>query len=72
MRWMEKRSLRVGGKPTSIALEPQFWAGVTRLAQQRDMSIPALITAIASCKPEAQSLASAIRCAVLDAAREAA
>ena len=61
---LEKRSLTIGGHRTSIALEPQFWAVLERLAQVERTSVPKLIASIdrrreALC-PE-RSLASSIR-----------
>ena len=61
---LEKRSLTIGGHRTSIALEPQFWAVLERLALIERTSVPKLIANIDR-KREAlcpdRSLASSIR-----------
>ena len=41
-----KRSVRIAGHPTSISLEPDFWAELTRIAGERGLSINALVTEI--------------------------
>ena len=61
---LEKRSLTISGHRTSIALEPQFWEVLERLALIEHTSVPKLIASIdrkrqALC-PE-RSLASSIR-----------
>jgi len=38
-----KRSLRLAGHGTSIALEPAFWAALEKEAARRDVSLAALI-----------------------------
>ena len=43
---MRKYSVRIAGHPTSISLEPEFWAACGRLAEKRGVSISALITEI--------------------------
>jgi len=61
---LEKRSLTISGHRTSIALEPQFWTALDRLALLGKTSVPKLIAVIdrqrAAACPE-RSLASAIR-----------
>lgn len=65
---LQKRSMRIAGHRTSIALEPEFWEALERIARSRVASMPALIAAIdakrAEEAPEA-SLASAVRVFVL-------
>lgn len=61
----EKRSLRIRGHRTSVALESPFWVGVDKLAHARGVSVPELCAIIEQGKPDDQSLASALRCAVL-------
>jgi predicted DNA-binding ribbon-helix-helix protein len=62
---LRKYSVRIAGHPTSISLEPEFWAAFTRVAARRGTSVAALITEI----DEARSggLSSAIRLFVLAA-----
>ena len=66
---LQKRSMRIAGHRTSLALEPQFWAALERIARERPASLPALIAQIDAQRareaPEA-SLASAVRVFVLE------
>ena len=61
---LEKRSLTLEGHRTSLALEPEFWAGLATLAATRGISVPRLVAEIDSTRGE-RSLASAVRLAVL-------
>lgn len=66
---LQKRSMRIAGHRTSLALEQEFWAGLERIARARSTSLPMLIASIderrAKDAPEA-SLASAVRVFVLE------
>ena len=66
---LQKRSMRIAGHRTSLALEQEFWAGLERIARARSTSLPMLIASIderrAKDAPEA-SLASAGRVFVLE------
>ncbi len=62
---MEKRSLSIAGHRTSLALEPEFWAGLEAMAENRDLSLPQLIQKIDE-ERTTVSLSSAVRVAVLD------
>lgn len=63
-----KRSMRIAGHRTSIALETEFWEALETLAKSRDLSLPKLLAEIdesrAARDPDA-SLASAVRVYVL-------
>jgi len=61
---MEKRSISIAGPRTSIALEPEFWAGLTAMAAERHLSMAALIRSIDEARSTA-NLSSALRLAVL-------
>lgn len=65
---LQKRSMRIAGHRTSIALEPEFWRALEQIARSRDLSLPALIASIDAARageaPDA-SLASAVRVYVL-------
>ncbi len=61
---MEKRSLTIAGHRTSIALEPEFWAGLEAMAAARSQSMPTLIGGIDQAR-EVPNLSSAVRLAVL-------
>lgn len=71
MSFLEKRSMRLSGHRTSVALEPLFWLNVEALARARGVSIPTLCAMVDQTKLEGQSLASALRCAVLQYAIDA-
>ncbi len=66
---LQKRSMRIAGHRTSLALEQEFWGGLERIARARSQSLPVLIASIdekrAKDTPEA-SLASAVRVFVLE------
>jgi predicted DNA-binding ribbon-helix-helix protein len=61
---LEKRSLTLEGHRTSLALEPEFWAGLTALAARSGTSVPRTVAEIDRTRG-ARSLASAVRLAVL-------
>lgn len=69
---LQKRSMRVAGHRTSLALELEFWTGLEELARREGKSLPVLIAAIdeerAVNRPEA-SLASAVRVHLYQRAR---
>jgi len=60
-RALEKRSLRIGVKRTSLALEPQFWGALSEVAKREGLSVPRLVLRIDETCPPARSLASAVR-----------
>lgn len=66
---LQKRSMRIAGHRTSLALEQEFWTALERIARDRSVSLPVLIASIderrAQSAPEA-SLASAVRVFVLE------
>jgi predicted DNA-binding ribbon-helix-helix protein len=61
---MEKRSFSIAGHRTSIALEPQFWAGLEAMAAERELSLAGIIREIDETR-ETTNLSSAVRLAVL-------
>lgn len=61
---MEKRSLTIAGHRTSIAIEPEFWAGLEAMASLRGVSLPTLIGEIDEAR-QTPNLSSAVRLAVL-------
>jgi predicted DNA-binding ribbon-helix-helix protein len=62
MRHLVKRSFAIAGHRTSVALEPEFWAALERIAVGRGQSVTALIAAVdASRTDPAVPLASALR-----------
>ncbi|MDR3471510.1 MAG: ribbon-helix-helix domain-containing protein [Devosia sp.] len=61
---MQKRSLSIAGHRTSIALEPEFWAGLDAIATERHLPLSALIREIDETR-QTPNLSSALRVAVL-------
>lgn len=65
---LDKRSMRIAGHRTSLALEDEFWSALEQIAGVSGVSLPVLIAGIdkkrANDRPEA-SLASAVRVFVL-------
>jgi predicted DNA-binding ribbon-helix-helix protein len=61
---VQKRSLSIAGHRTSIALEPEFWAGLEAIAESRRLPLAALIREIDE-RRETPNLSSALRLAVL-------
>ena len=65
---LQKRSMRIAGHRTSLALEQEFWEALERIARARAQSLPVLIAHVddtrAKGEPDA-SLASAVRVFVL-------
>lgn len=57
---LKKRSVNLAGHATSLALEPEFWAALDRIAKQDSVSIAALIQRIDVGRGE-RPLASACR-----------
>jgi predicted DNA-binding ribbon-helix-helix protein len=66
---LKKRSVSLSGHATSLALEPEFWAVLERLAARRSLSVAALIRQIDEGRGE-RPLASACRLAALAAAED--
>jgi predicted DNA-binding ribbon-helix-helix protein len=65
---VRKRSIRIAGHRTSVALEAPFWEALDRLAAQRELSLAALVGEI-DARRAATNLASALRLHVLDRAK---
>lgn len=61
-----KRSFRLAGHPTSVALEPDFWEVLEGMAARRGLALGALIESVDAGRDG--SLASALRVAALRAA----
>lgn len=56
-----KHSFTLAGHRTSVALEPAFWAVLTRIATAEDRPLSALVAEIDAARPPGQKLASALR-----------
>jgi predicted DNA-binding ribbon-helix-helix protein len=61
---LQKRSLTIAGHRTSVALEPEFWAGLETMAAAREVALTQLILEIDEARATA-NLSSALRVAVL-------
>lgn len=70
MAALAKRSLQLSGHATSLALEPEFWAVLERMAAADGVSLPALIVRIDADRGRSM-LASACRVAALQWAARA-
>jgi predicted DNA-binding ribbon-helix-helix protein len=60
MAGLKKRSVSLAGHATSLALEPEFWAVLDQAAEDRSLSLAALIIRIDEQRGE-RPLASACR-----------
>ena len=71
-RHLIKRSFRLAGHATSVALEAEFWAELDALAQQTGQRLAALVVSIDEARAaRGLPLASALRLAALTHARAA-
>lgn len=63
-----KRSMTIAGHPTSISLEPPFWAALEAAAEAIDLPLNALVARIDAARVDAgasANLASSLRCWLL-------
>ncbi len=60
-----KRSVTIAGHSTSVSLEEPFWQELKRMADERRLSLAALIANIDESR-SVENLSSALRLAVLD------
>jgi predicted DNA-binding ribbon-helix-helix protein len=73
MRHLAKRSVRLAGHATSIALEPEFWTVLEQAAARRGTTLDALIAAQDAARAGAEEpLASRLRIFALKEASGAA
>jgi predicted DNA-binding ribbon-helix-helix protein len=61
---MQKRSFSIAGHRTSVALEPEFWAGLEAMANARELSLAGLVRQVDEAR-ESTNLSSSLRLAVL-------
>lgn len=64
--YLEKRSMRIAGHRTSVAVEREFWLVLEKLARHRGQSMPQLLGVLSAQLEGTQTLASAARVAALD------
>ncbi len=70
---MKKRSISIHGHATSVALEPEFWVEIDRIAKAQEISVSALIRTLDDerlIRKSEQGLASYLRVFVLKQARQ--
>ena len=67
MSGLVKRSFTLAGHRTSVALEPAFWAALTRLAAAEGRGLAQLVAALDAARDPTNSLASTLRVAALEA-----
>jgi predicted DNA-binding ribbon-helix-helix protein len=70
MKFLLKRSFALAGHRTSVALEEEFWAALVTLAQQRGLSLTALVAEADAARGTDRPLASALRVMALRTSRE--
>ena len=61
----QRRAVRIGGKQTTIALEPEFWSAADRQAQGQGVTWRDWIKSVLGEKPDGYGRASWIRIAIL-------
>jgi predicted DNA-binding ribbon-helix-helix protein len=66
---MRKRSVTIDGHRTSVSLEDAFWAELSAIAEQRSLSLNALVAEIDHGRSQG-NLSSALRLFVLDELRK--
>lgn len=72
IRHLLKRSFRLAGHRTSVALEAPFWAALEEVAARRGLSLAALVAEVDAGRADpAMPLASALRVFALEDARTA-
>lgn len=62
---MKKRSITIAGHRTSVALEPEFWTLIEKIAKEQNLSLADFIASIDQSRAET-NLASTLRLTVLD------
>ncbi len=65
---LERRSLSLAGHRTSVALEPEFWRALRRLADERGERLVTLIARLDAGRDPGRPLASVLRVAALTTA----
>jgi predicted DNA-binding ribbon-helix-helix protein len=66
---MVRKTMRVAGRETCVALEPAFWAYLAELAAGQQVGLLTLVRRVEAARPAGASLASALRTFALEQAR---
>ena len=61
VRALVKRSFTLAGHRTSVALEPEFWAALSAMAQGRRQTLSSLIAEVDANRDAQRPLASSLR-----------
>lgn len=61
MSSLVKRSFSLAGHRTSVALEPEFWAVLNKLASRRGVPLASFVATLDSERPADRPLASVLR-----------
>lgn len=64
--YLQKRSLRLSGHKTSVALEQEFWQILEQITQEKQCSLSNFITMVDMNRPPDRPLSSALRLAALE------
>jgi predicted DNA-binding ribbon-helix-helix protein len=73
MSSLRKRSVMIAGHATSLSLEEEFWQALRQVAEQRQISLNALVASIDAARATAGpagNLSSALRVFVLECYRK--
>jgi predicted DNA-binding ribbon-helix-helix protein len=65
-----KRSFSLAGHRTSVALEAEFWAALSDIAEARRLTLAALVAQVDAIRDPARPLASALRVLALSQYRD--
>lgn len=65
---MKKRSIRIGGHPTSITLEEPFWEALKELSDRQNKTVSQLVAEVDESRGNA-NLSSALRVYILNCFR---
>ncbi|MGI4975688.1 MAG: ribbon-helix-helix domain-containing protein [Janthinobacterium lividum] len=68
IRALAKRSFTLAGHRTSVALEPEFWAALSAMAQGRRQTLSSLIADVDAARDPNRPLASSLRVLALTGA----
>ncbi len=65
-RVLSKRSFTLSGHRTSVALEPEFWAALTRIAARDGRTLAQLVVSVDVARGPGDQLASSLRVLALN------
>ena len=71
IRALAKRSFTLAGHRTSVALEPEFWAALSAMAEGRRQTLSSLIADVDAAREPNRPLASSLRVLALTGSAKA-